>query len=165
MSPATGSIVAACIAVGGVIITAVFALWTARNQRIVSSITTDRILWLTNLRTYVAAFYGALYAHKSGKTENPTAQDVERLGALIRLQLDPQFTPDAEIERVVSEIISKFRDKDFSAIDAALEDLLKRVQFHTNAELKKVHIEVLAGKIVVLSAAARRRFKPNDQVA
>ncbi len=156
--PAVGSIIAALIAVLGVALTAAVAFRTARHLRVVTSITADRIKWLTDLRLNTAAFCGAIRASMGNKSD--LRQEIERLGALIRLQLDVGYARDREIDATVTGILECYRSDDDPGAIGKCEQLIEAVRTHTNIEYRKAGMEARNGRL----KPGGRRAQAVDQV-
>jgi transcription-repair coupling factor (superfamily II helicase) len=119
-SEGSAAIVAAFIALVGVILSAIISSLIARKSNYITAVTTERSKWIDKLRNNLSQFAGsaAYLFHKMQTAANyatlpehdELVQQLERLEALIRLQLNPFGAIDKNIITLVDKT-ARFADK------------------------------------------------------
>jgi hypothetical protein len=150
-SAGRAAIIAATIAVIGVIISAIVSLSIARSATYINSVTVERSKWIDNLRRNLSTFLGsAAYLNHKMRIDmqylrlpehDDLVRELETLDALIRLQLNPSGVVDKNII-VLIEDIPGLADKPLdSRFKSAHRLLIRHSQWLLKDEWVKVKFE------------------------
>jgi vacuolar-type H+-ATPase subunit I/STV1 len=131
-------------------------LRTTRESRFINTVTAERVKWIQELRSNISKFcgatfsYAAIYAGKPSSTSTEAVEllkDIDRLGFLIRLQLNPKEEPDQQIEAITKKIPNLIEQPKLHQLTATLEELTTATQALLKKEWEKVKQEAKKGEI------------------
>jgi len=147
----------------GLLCTFIVGVWnliltyrTTRESRFINMVTAERVKWIQELRSNISKFCGAsfswiaIYSGKPSSDSNEAAEllkDIDRLGFLIRLQLNPKEEPDQQIEAIIKRIPGLIELPKLTQLTASLEELTKATQALLKKEWEKVKQEAKKGEI------------------
>ena len=135
----------------GVIVTLILGVWNAlANHRFnsrttfVSTVTSQRIQWIEQLRQDIGSYSGLVFHWTSTDFSDKTEErqifkDIDRLQHVIRLRLNPTGNHDKTIERLLDEIPNHAHDQ--AKVRPMLEELTKASQRLLKEEWEKVKHE------------------------
>jgi hypothetical protein len=159
-------IIGAAIALVGALVSALIAWAISRRTAYLNSVTVERSKWIDKLRMNLAELAGlCAYLHyknstSSGYQETPEHDEIlhqiEKVGALIRLQLNPEGVIEQNIIEIV-EGIARLAEKrkDFRVFTAHWL-LIRHAQWLLKEEWETVKSEA-AGSLRRIGAAVKRR--------
>ena len=137
----------------GVAVTLGLGIWNAVVNRSVSkrttfinTVTSQRIIWIEQLRQDIGAFCGLTYhwSHSDveGKPEEgDMLKEIDRLRHVIRLRLNPKGEHDKTIESLIEKIPRLTGQEDQVKLVAALERMTRTAQLLLKEEWDKVKRE------------------------
>lgn len=155
----------------GVLLTFIASAWNLRmtyraatESRFINTVTAERVKWMMELRTNMSKFCGAVHSWMSIYANAPAPEkettkrmpdpqemellkEIDRLRYLIRLQLDPSYELDKEIERLITAIPKLTDSFTQDELRNALEELTQKTQAHLNNEWQKIKVEARKGKL------------------
>jgi hypothetical protein len=146
----------------GIVLTFAVGAWnlaltlrTSKEARYINIYTTERVKWIHELRANISKYCGAihtwmtLYAGKqpSDPKEYELLHEIDRLRYFIRLQLNPAYGADENIERLILNIPKLTSNASLDDLQAALEAITKETQGLLNNEWQKVKKEAREGKL------------------
>jgi len=155
----------------GVLLTFIASAWNllltyraATESRFINTVTAERVKWMMELRTNMSKFCGSVHSwmtiygsapglgkgptkHKPDPQELELLKEIDRLRYLIRLQLDPSYDLDKEIERLIITIPNLTNSITQDDLRNALEELTQKTQAHLNNEWQKIKVEARKGKL------------------
>jgi hypothetical protein len=137
----------------------VYGLSLARRRDFISTITAERVKWLESLRQNVSKYTGKVHSfwhlNNSGNpADKAEAQrlltEVDVLSNVIRLQLNPNDSPDREIELLLSSTIPDVAAlQTYDPLKIHLDNLVRLTQTLLKKEWERVKQECKKGKLVV----------------
>lgn len=136
----------------------IYSLRLARRRDFVSTVTSERIKWIENLRQNVSKYSGKVHSFwhlKNSKDPQDKAKaaefltEIDMLSNLIRLQLNPNDSPDKEIEQLLSLIPSVASSTIYDPLQLQLDRLVQLTQTLLKKEWERVKAECKQGKLVV----------------
>jgi|SRR5579859_7712819 len=147
----------------GLLCTFIVGVWnliltyrTTRESRFINTVTAERVKWMQELRSNISKFCGAtfswaaIYAGKPSSTSTEAVEllkDIDRLGFLIRLQLNPKEEPDQQVEAIIKKIPQLIEQPKLHQLTASLEELTTVTQVLLKKEWEKVKKEAKKGMI------------------
>jgi hypothetical protein len=160
-------IIAALIALFGALISAIIALSISRRASYLSSVTAERSKWIDKLRANISELAGlcTYLDYKTGSVlasnyfESPEYDEmlrqIEKLSALIRLQLNPEGLIDRNIIEIVEGIVGISINRADFRFYTARWLLIRHSQWLLKEEWETVKSEA-AGSVRRLAAAVKR---------
>ena len=144
----------------GILITLGLGVWnliqshrTRRKTSFINTVTSQRVLWLEQLRQDVSTFVGLTHTWAMSDLEVETPdlnilKEVDRLRYVIRLRLNPDDAPDRRISTLVKKIpeLTHFSKQD--ELLSALEELTVATQEMLKAEWEKIKAESKDGDLI-----------------
>jgi hypothetical protein len=126
----------------------------ARRKDFIDTVTSERVKWLEHLRQNVSKFAGKVHSFwhlNENFGGDPMAKqlltEIDVLGYLIRLQLNPEEPVDKEIESLLREISTHAARSDFGPLQKDLEELVIQAQKLLKKEWIKVKQEAKHGEL------------------
>jgi hypothetical protein len=145
---ATVAIVVACIALIGVIVTAVISLLVARRATYLNAVTAERSKWIDKLRSNISELVAQAYTldvllYWGDKYEGSKDYDVAVNGllhtmTLVRLQLNPGGDIDANILSLLNAIRQNVGEQDYGNLERLF---VRHIQWLLKEEWEKVKFE------------------------
>lgn len=148
-----------CIYAAGIIVTFVLGIWnfiqnyqSSRKASFINTVTSQRVLWLEQIRQDVAKFVGLTHHWTRCEledidAENEILREIDQLRYVIRLRLNPEDEPDQKIADLVKQIPDLTSDHKREELFQALDDLTSATQEMLKAEWEKVKRESKDGDV------------------
>ena len=143
----------------GVIVTLVLGVWNAvanyrasRRTTFINTVTSQRINWIEQLRQDVSTFCGLThtwcFSELDGKPQEfDVLKEIDRLGHVIRLRLNPAGEHDKKIEQLINEIPTLTDISKRQELKIALNQLTSTAQLLIKEEWEKVKEESKRGDV------------------
>jgi hypothetical protein len=141
----------------GVAVTLLLGLWnlwvnhsTSRRTSFVNTVTSQRIVWIEQLRQDIGAFSGLAYHWsctniRGDEEKRNIIIELDRLRYVIRLRLNPEGEQDKRIQTLVESILRTSEEQD--AVTKILEELTVASQALLKEEWEKVKTESKYGPL------------------
>jgi len=171
-NPTVVPIVAAVIALFGVVVSGFVAFTVSKLSTYVTAVTGERSKWIDKLRGNIAELLGvcgAIHMEFSDKaSENSLAkrQDADRLIALITLQLNPNDKSgiDQNLMRLLPELVAA-SEKNGASYRLFERYFVRHAQFLLKEEWEKVKSEAKGTMLAFLTGSACKRRKRAKEYA
>jgi hypothetical protein len=165
---ASVSLIVACIALAGVIMTGIVSLLVARRSTYLNAVTAERSKWIDKLRNNIAEMLAVaheldakLYRDRDGEFQSShdydklTREAAEKI-ALLRLQLNPEGSIDRNILSLLAALRARVGDQDYSNFERVF---VRHVQSLLKEEWEKVKCEAHGwfGRLWALYQRHRRK--------
>ena len=143
----------------GVVVTLVLGVWNLiqtqqvmKNTSFINTVTSQRILWIEQLRQDVSKFCGLTHTWcMSDLEDKPEAseilKEIDRLRHVIRLRLNPNDTPDRKIAALLKKIPELTHSSKRTELLSALEYITVATQHLIKDEWEKVKKEAKNGDL------------------
>lgn len=143
----------------GILATFALGIWnliqgqrSARKASFINTVTSQRVLWLEQMRQDVAKFIGLTHTWAMSELEGTDAgqemlQEIDRLRHVIRLRLNPKDSPDIEIASLIKKIPNLTHESQRDELREALEALTVATQKMLKDEWDKVKRESKDGDL------------------
>ncbi len=143
----------------GVIVTLALGVWNLiqalqvmRKTSFINTVTSQRILWIEQLRQDVSKFCGLTHTWcmsdlEDKPEESEILEEIDRLRHVIRLRLNPNDTPDRKIAALLKKIPELTHSSKRTELLAALEELTVETQLLIKDEWEKVKKEAKNGDL------------------
>jgi hypothetical protein len=165
-NPASVPIVAAAIALFGVVVSAFVAFTVSKRSTYVTAVTAERSKWIDKLRGNIAdllGICGAIHLTSSDKTSEKALgkrQDADRLVGLITLQLNPNDKSgiDQNLIKLLPQLVeaSEKNDGSYRTFEACF---VRHAQFLLKEEWEKVKSEAKGWMLALLTGAGCKSRK------
>ncbi len=159
-------IVAAAIALIGVVVSAFVAFTVSKRSTYITAVTAERSKWIDKLRGNIAdllGICGAIHLSSSDKTSEKALakrQDADRLIALITLQLNPSDKSgiDQNLIKLLRQLVeaSEKNDGRYRTFEACF---VRHAQFLLKEEWEKVKSEAKGWMLALFTGAGCRSRK------
>jgi hypothetical protein len=148
----------------GILATLALGIWnlvqgqrSARKASFINTVTSQRVLWLEQMRQDVGKFIGLTNSWVMSEMEGTAkgqemVQEIDRLRHVIRLRLNPKDAPDIEIASLIKKIPDLTHESQQEELRAALEALTVATQKMLKEEWDKVKRESKDGDLGEIKA-------------
>jgi hypothetical protein len=142
------TVAAAIIALIGVIISVIISITISRRSSYITAVTTERSKWIDKLRENIAELLGTCGAIRlalpdlNNDVARSNRQNLDRLIALITMQLNPSNPIDANMIGLLGLILQRVEHKDqnYRELERAF---VRHAQFLLKEEWEKVKLEAM----------------------
>ena len=143
----------------GILVTLILGIWNfvqnyraSRKTSFINTVTSQRVLWLEQIRQDISKFVGLTHHWtRSGlegtEHEKNILREIDQLRYVIRLRLNPDDDPDKKIAELVKKIPDLTDQSKRDDLFVALEELTVTTQDMLKAEWEKVKAEAKDGDI------------------
>ena len=147
------------VILAGTGVTLLLGLWNfvqdyraTRKASFINTVTSQRVLWIEQLRQNVARFIGLTHHWTASKLEGTPAEaevlkEIDRLRYVIRLSLNPDDTADRQIAALIKKIPELTHESRAAQLAEALEELTVATQEMITVEWNKVKAESKYGDL------------------
>jgi len=130
-----------------------WSLLQSRRTQFINTVTSERVKWIQELRKNMSELSGAVHTwvlsidsdEKQAIERGKLLEKIDRLGYLIRLQLNPNDQPDKEIEGLIRELGALADPTNLEPLKDHLEKLIALTQTLLKNEWEKVKKEATQG--------------------
>jgi|CXWL01.1.fsa_nt_gi hypothetical protein len=143
----------------GVLVTLFLGLWNTlqgyyatRKASFINTVTSQRVLWIEQLRQDISTFSGLTYMWCTSELEDKPEEaevlkELDRLRHVIRLRLNPKGEHDQKIEEFIKRIPTLTHPTKRTELLTTLEDLITTTQELLKEEWEKVKAESMDGNL------------------
>jgi hypothetical protein len=124
----------------------------ARKASFINTVTSQRVLWIEQMRQDVSKFVGLTHTWAQSNLEGTDSElevlkEIDRLRQVIRLRLNPDDTPDRKIAELVKKIPTLTHESRRNELMDALNRLTEATQEMLKGEWEKVKSESKDGDL------------------